>query len=68
VGRASKTTPKDGDPVMATIAAVVRISTKQSAVWRHCAGCDALAPLAPDQTHCGACRKPAYASRRPSAA
>jgi hypothetical protein len=53
---------------MASIAAVVRISAKQSAVWRVCARCDVLAPLAPDQTYCAACRTPARAARRPLAA
>jgi uncharacterized paraquat-inducible protein A len=53
---------------MARIAATVRISTRKSATWRHCAKCDALSALAPDQTHCPTCRTPAPASRRRLAA
>ena len=39
-----------------SLAACVRVTTKRGAVWRHCAGCDALAALAPDETHCPDCR------------
>jgi uncharacterized paraquat-inducible protein A len=49
---------------MASLVACVRIATKQSAVWRECAGCTALAPLAPDETHCPNCRPPAAVRRR----
>jgi hypothetical protein len=32
-----------------------RVSVKHDAVWRVCAGCGALAALAPEVTHCPAC-------------
>jgi hypothetical protein len=41
---------------MASLASCVRITARQSALWRECAGCTALAPLAPDQTHCPSCK------------
>jgi hypothetical protein len=41
---------------MASLASFVRVSARQSAVWRECAGCTGLAPLAPDETHCPACK------------
>ncbi|GIE87890.1 hypothetical protein [Actinoplanes regularis] len=41
---------------MASLASVVRITARQSACWRECAGCTDLAPLAPNQTHCNGCR------------
>lgn len=52
---------------MASLASCVRLTAKQSAVWRTCAGCTALAPLAPDQTHCPKCRPPASAEQRRAA-
>jgi hypothetical protein len=42
---------------MARLAACVRVATRQSAVWRACAWCAVLAPLAPDQTYCRDCRE-----------
>jgi hypothetical protein len=51
--------------MVANLASIVRVTTKQSAIWRECAACSALAPLAPDQTHCRPCRT---ASGRRSAA
>jgi hypothetical protein len=47
-----------------TFAACVRVSTRRSSVWRVCARCDVLAPLAPDQTRCRECRDSAPARRR----
>jgi hypothetical protein len=41
---------------MASLASVVRITSRTSAVWRECARCTDLAPLAPNQTHCKGCR------------
>ena len=41
---------------MASLASCVRITARQSALWRECAGCTALAPLAPTQTHCPSCK------------
>ena len=41
---------------MASLASVVRITARQSACWRECAGCTDLAPLAPNETHCNGCR------------
>jgi hypothetical protein len=49
---------------MARIAATVRISTRKTAVWRHCVRCDALAPLAPKQTHCRDCHASARTAGR----
>jgi hypothetical protein len=43
-------------PVVAVFAACVRVTSRQSHVWRGCAGCAVLAPLAPDESHCRACR------------
>lgn len=40
---------------MANLAACVRITTRQSAVWRACAACAGLKPMAPHETHCRAC-------------
>ena len=41
---------------MASLAQIITISSRrQSAVWRECQGCTALAPLAPDATHCKSC-------------
>jgi hypothetical protein len=45
-----------GVVVMASLASCVRITARQSAFWRECAGCTGLAPLAPDETHCPACK------------
>lgn len=53
---------------MTSLLARVRITTKHRAVWRTCAGCTALAPLAPDQTRCPECQPPAQPVRRPLAA
>ena len=39
-----------------TLASCVRLTTKRSAVWRACAACDVLAPLAPDEKRCPTCR------------
>lgn len=41
---------------MASLASLVRVSARQSACWRSCKGCTALAPLAPNETHCTGCR------------
>jgi hypothetical protein len=49
---------------MASLAACVRLTTRQNAVWRACAACDVLAPLAPDATHCPDCRTTAPRTRR----
>ena len=40
---------------MASLASVVRITSRQSATWRTCTGCGRLAPLAPDATRCADC-------------
>ena len=56
---------------MASLASCVRITARQSALWRVCAGCAGLAPLAPDQTHCPACKADTQtrtARRRPARA
>ena len=49
------------------LAAVVRITIKRRAVWRDCAGCDDLAALAPDETHCPTCKNPTAKPRRRAA-
>ncbi len=41
---------------MPTVVNAARITTKDGAVWRECAGCGALAPLAPNVNHCPACQ------------
>jgi hypothetical protein len=41
---------------MASLASLVRVSARQSTCWRSCKGCTALAPLAPNETHCPGCR------------
>ena len=41
---------------MASLSSCMRITARQSALWRECAGCTDLAPLTPNQTHCPACR------------
>jgi hypothetical protein len=52
--------------MVANLASVVRVTTRSSAVWRECAGCAALAALAPDETHCPDCRPAATtAATRP---
>lgn len=48
---------------MSTLFASVRITTGAAAVWRTCGGCTVLAPLAPDQTRCRDCRRPAAVRR-----
>jgi hypothetical protein len=56
---------------MASLAQIITISSRQSAVWRECQGCTDLAPLAPDQTHCKACKavpETRPARRRPARA
>jgi hypothetical protein len=56
---------------MASLASVVRITARRSAVWRECGGCTALAPLAPGETHCRACTASTdtrTAQRRPARA
>lgn len=53
--------------MVANFAAHVRVSTRRSAVWRHCAGCGALAPLAPNETHCPTCRPATRTPRRRAA-
>jgi hypothetical protein len=56
---------------MAALASCVRIAARQSALWRECVGCTGLAPLAPDQTHCPACKanpETRTARRRPARA
>jgi hypothetical protein len=40
---------------MPTVVNAARVTTKDGAVWRECAGCGVLAPLAPDVNHCTAC-------------
>ena len=56
--------------VMASFASLVRISARQSACWRECKGCTGSAPLAPNETHCRACRtaRRRVTTRRPAAA
>lgn len=49
---------------MASLASVVRLSARQSAVWRPCTACTALAPLAPDATVCRECSSSATPTRR----
>ena len=49
---------------MSSLASVVRLTTHQNVLWRHCKRCDVLAPLPPDETHCLTCRQPASAARR----
>ncbi len=41
---------------MPTVVNAARVTTKDGAVWRECAGCGALAPLAPGVNHCPACQ------------
>ena len=41
---------------MASLAQIITISSKRSAVWRECQGHAGLAPLAPDETHCPDCK------------
>jgi hypothetical protein len=64
--------PVKGVVAVSTIAASLRITTKHNAVWRECAGCSALAALAPDEAHCPKCqpstRTGRPARRRPLAA
>ena len=49
---------------VADIASIIRITARQSAVWRMCAGCTALGPLAPDETKCADCRAEPQRPRR----
>jgi hypothetical protein len=53
--------------MVANFAAVVRVTTRRSAVWRECAACAVLAPLAPDETHCPQCQPRAATARRRAA-
>lgn len=46
-----------------SLAACVRVTAKHSAVWRTCAGCGSLAPLAPDETRCRGCGTSAALAR-----
>jgi hypothetical protein len=55
---------REGVISMTTLAACVRITARQSAVWRRCCRCDVLAPLAPDQAHCRTCRTSPACKRR----
>ena len=41
---------------MASLAQIISISSRQSAVWRECQGHAGLAPLAPAETHCPDCK------------
>ncbi len=41
---------------MTSLAELVRLTAPDSAVWRECAACGALAAYAPDETRCGECR------------
>jgi len=42
---------------MASLAQIITISSRRrSAVWAECQGHGGLAPLAPDETHCQACK------------
>ncbi len=50
-----------------TLASHVRVTTKRSAAWRECAGCAVLAPLAPDENRCAACRTRKSQPRRSAA-
>jgi hypothetical protein len=36
-------------------ATVVRVTSRHGAVWRACAGCGVLAPLAPEVDRCDGC-------------
>jgi hypothetical protein len=36
-------------------ATVVRVTSRHGAVWRECAGCGLLAPLAPEVDRCDGC-------------
>jgi len=42
--------------VKPTVVNCARITTKDGAEWRECAGCGALGAFAPDVHHCKACR------------
>jgi hypothetical protein len=70
-GRVPVSTPppltSERHTVMASLANVVRITSRQRAVWRECAECEALAPLAPNETHCQPCRTPARTALRHTA-
>lgn len=48
---------------MASIVSMVRVSARQSAVWRRCTGCLSLTPLSPAATHCKSCRAEPQATR-----
>lgn len=41
--------------MLSSFAASVRITSRQSAIWRTCAECGALAPLPPDENRCPDC-------------
>lgn len=56
---------------MASLAQIITISSRRSAVWRECQGCTGLAPLAPAETHCPDCKanpQTRTARRRPARA
>jgi hypothetical protein len=38
------------------MALIVRVTTRHNAVWRNCSSCQELAPLAPNERTCKACR------------
>src|SRR5690242_16964071 len=40
---------------MPKVVDAARVTTRDGAVWRECAGCGLLAPLAPDVQHCKDC-------------
>ena len=40
---------------MPKVVHAARVTTRGGAVWRECASCGALAPLAPDVNHCKEC-------------
>jgi hypothetical protein len=50
-----------------TLASCVRVTTKRSAVWRQCAECAVMSPLASDETRCTACRSRKSQPRRSAA-
>ncbi len=47
-----------------TLISTVRITSRQSAVWRKCPQCFTFAPMSANQTHCRACSKPRHPSPR----
>src|SRR4051794_35913292 len=54
-----------GDP-MTSLTEVAYVTSKESNVWRECAGCGASAPLPPGEDRCGGCTAvPDKPARRP---